>query len=112
MIVGATYTQIPLIKAAKKLGYYAIVAGKKGDYPANKYADELCDVDINNPDAVLKKSEELQIDGIATCCMDLGIRSVGKVCDHMKFCGLSEKKKKVINERCIFRRKCTYTQVS
>lgn len=90
MVVGATYTQVPLIKAAQKMGYHTIVAGIKGDYPGIPVADEACFVDIRDPEAVLEKARELQIDGIATCCMDMGVRAVGLVCEKMGLCGLSE----------------------
>ena len=90
MIVGATQTQVPLIETAKRMGYYTIVAGTAGNYPGIAVADEACYVDIRNPQAVLEKAKELQIDGIATCCMDLGVRSVGYVCEKMGLCGLSE----------------------
>lgn len=99
MIVGATHTQVPLIEAAKKLGYYTIVAGVEGDYPGIAVADEACFVDIKNPQAVLKKAQELEIDGIATCCMDMGIRSVGYVCEHMHLKGLTEKAALLSNEK-------------
>lgn len=90
MIVGATYTQIPLIRAAREMGYHTIVAGIKGNYPGIPVADEACYVDIRDPQAVLEKARELDISGIATCCMDIGVRSVGLVCEKMGLCGLSE----------------------
>ena len=90
MIVGATQTQVPLIQTAKRLGYHTIVAGIQGDYPGIPVADEACYVDIRSPEAVLEKARELKIDGIATCCMDLGVRSVGLVCEKMGLCGLTE----------------------
>lgn len=90
MIVGATHTQVPLIRAARELGYHTIVAGIRGNYPGIAEADEACFVDIRDPEAVLKAAQELQIDGIATCCMDMGVRSVGLVCERMGLCGLTE----------------------
>lgn len=104
MIIGATQTQVPLVKTAKRLGYYSIVAGKKGDYPANEFADELCDVDISNPENVLEAAKKLNIDGIATCCMDLGIRSVGKVCDALDFVGLSENAAILSNNKMLMKK--------
>ncbi len=90
MILGATYTQIPLIEAAKRLGYHTIVASIDGDYPAFQHADEKCVVDILSPDAVLEQAQKLRIDGIATCCMDTGVRAVGRVSEQMGLCGLTE----------------------
>lgn len=91
MILGASRTQIPLINAAKKMGIYTIVAGIKGNYPGIDLADETCFIDINNKYLVLKKAKELKIDGIATCCMDVGIESLGYVCEKLNLIGISEK---------------------
>lgn len=103
MILGATYTQIPLIEAGKKLGYHTIVASIPGDYPALAYADEVCNVDISNPEAVLEKARELQIDGIATCCMDLPVRAVGYVSEKMGLCGLTEHAALLSNQKLLMK---------
>lgn len=103
MILGATYTQIPLIEAGKKLGYHTICATIPGDYPAIPYADEICHVDISNPKAVLEKAQELQIDGIATCCMDLPVRAVGYVSEKMGLCGLTENAALLSNQKMLMK---------
>lgn len=90
MILGATDYQVPLIKVARELGYYTIVASIAGDYPGLREGDEQCCVDITNPQAVLEKAKKYQIDGIATCCMDTGVKAIGVVCDALKLTGLSE----------------------
>lgn len=99
MILGATFTQVPLIKAAKNLGYYTIVASINGDYPGLEIADEKCFVDIKDTKAVLAMAKNFNIDGIATCCMDTGIRSVGYVCEKMGLVGLSEKAAILSNDK-------------
>ena len=103
MILGATYTQIPLIEAGKKRGYHTICATIPGDYPAIPYADEICYVDISNPKAVLEKAQELQIDGIATCCMDLPVRAVGYVSEKMGLCGLTENAALLSNQKMLMK---------
>ena len=90
MILGATQTQVPLIRAAKKLGYYTIVAGVKGNYPGIAEADEPCFVDIRDPKAVLAEARRLEIDGIATCCMDMPVRALGYTAEQMGLVGLTE----------------------
>ncbi len=99
MILGATAAQVPLIRKAKELGLYTIVAGIKGNYPGIDEADEPCFVDIRDPQAVLEKARELKIDGIATCCMDTGVRAVGVVCEAMGFCGLTERAALLSNQK-------------
>ena len=42
MILGAAASQVPLISAAKRLGYKTIVTSIPGDYPGFTYADVCC----------------------------------------------------------------------
>lgn len=77
MILGASYSLIPLIEAAKRLGCYTIAASIPGNYPGFAAADESCYCDITKPEEVLQAAKSLQVDGIATCCMDVGLRSQG-----------------------------------
>lgn len=79
MILGASYSLIPLINAAKKCGYYTIVTSIPGDYPGFQLADEISYTDITNPEAVLQAAKKYNVDGVATCCMDVGLRSLGYV---------------------------------
>lgn len=103
MILGATATQVPLIETAKRLGLHTIVAGIEGDYPGLKVADEVCYVDIRDPQAVLEKAKALEIDGIATCCMDLGVRALGYVCEKMGLTGLTEKAALLSNNKLLMK---------
>ena len=89
MILGAAASQVPLISAAKRLGYETIVTSIPGDYPGFTYADVCCYADISKPEEVLAKAKELNIDGITTCGMDTGIRAIGRVCDELGLWGIS-----------------------
>ena len=91
MILGAAASQVPLISAAKRLGYKTIVTSIPGDYPGFTYADVCCYADISKPEEVLAKAKELNIDGITTCGMDTGIRAIGRVCDELGLWGISYK---------------------
>ena len=64
MILGAGPNQIPLIKAAKKNGYYVIACDYNENAPGVKLADELCLASIMDRETVLEKAKELKLDGI------------------------------------------------
>jgi biotin carboxylase len=83
MILGASYSQIPLIRAAKRLGYEALAVSIPGNYAGFAEADRIIYADISDPEAVLRAAEEERIDGITTCCMDVGIRAQGYVCEKL-----------------------------
>ncbi len=103
LILGATLTQVPLIRTAKALGYYTIVASIDGDYPGFKEADEICYVDISDPESVLVEARRIGIDGVATCCMDTPVRAVGYVCEHLGLCGLSEESARICNDKYLMK---------
>ena len=77
MILGASYSQLPLYEAARKLGAATVAASTPGDWPGFAVADESVYADITNPEAILKVAQEKGIDGIATCCLDAGVRALG-----------------------------------
>ena len=64
MILGGGPNQIPLIKAAKKNGYYVIVCDYSETAPGVALADELCLVSIMDKNGVLEAAREKQVDGI------------------------------------------------
>jgi len=90
MILGAAYSQVPLIRAAKELGYKTIVTGIQGNYPGIAIADEVCYTDIRDKEGVLRAAKKYSIDGITSCGMDTGLISIGYVCDNLGLCGLTE----------------------
>ncbi len=91
LILGAGRGQIGLYKAAKEIGYYIIAGTMKGDnLPCLIYADEVSYMDISFPNEVLEKASRLNIDGVATSCLDTGIIALGKTCDALGLIGLKE----------------------
>ena len=87
MILGASYSQIPLFEAAGRMGIHTVAASIPGPYAGFAYADEVCYVDISDPQAVTEAAKKFDIDGIATCSLDLGMRAIGAVCEELKLPG-------------------------
>lgn len=71
MILGGGYYQIPVTKAAKKLGCTVISVDYLPDNPAHQYADEYYNVSTVDKDAVLSLAKCLKIDGICTYASDV-----------------------------------------
>lgn len=89
MILGASYSQIPLMEAAKSMDVTVLAASIPGDYPGFAFADEDVYVDISDPDAVLEAARKADIDGIATCGLDLGMAAIGRVSEALRLPGPS-----------------------
>ena len=90
MVLGAGFPQAQLINAAKELGYHTVVCSIPGNYPGFGCADEIAYADISSPKAVLTAAKEHAVDGIATCCLDTGVRALGYACEQLGFPGLRE----------------------
>lgn len=89
MVLGASYSLVPLIEAAKRLGCYTVATSIPGDYPGFYMADEICCCDITKPEEILRQARRMGIAGIATCCMDVGLCSQGYTASRMGLCGPS-----------------------
>ena len=103
MILGASYSQLPLYKAAADLGIATVAVSTPGDWPGFQLADECSYTDISDPKAVLEAAQKHKINGIATCCLDAGIRSVGYVCEHMGLKGLSAEAGKLCSDKYLMK---------
>lgn len=100
LILGAGRGQIGLYNAAKEMGITTI-AGTMPDNnpPCIPIADEVCYMNIANPDEVAEKAKGLNIDGVATCCMDTGIAALGKVCDELGLKGICAETAVMCNDK-------------
>lgn len=91
LILGAGRGQMGLYRAAREMGITTI-AGTLADNnpPCIPLADEVCYMNILDPDEVEVKTRDLQFDGVATCCLDRGLRALGRLCDKRSVTGYSE----------------------
>lgn len=89
MVLGAGLYQTPLIKKAKEMGLYTIVAGTPGSYPGLAYADEICPVDFMDLDATLGAARQHEIDGIISTGIDSAVLAIGYVGQAMSLPSIS-----------------------
>lgn len=82
-IIGASSFQEPLIEKSKSMGVethvFAWQCGDRGEV----IADNFYPISITEKDAILKKCQELRVDGIATIASDLANITVAYVADKM-----------------------------
>lgn len=64
MVIGAGKTQMPLIEAAKKEGYFIIVCDLNPDAPGVALADEYCKISTKDRNGLFRTAQEKKIDGI------------------------------------------------
>lgn len=91
MILGAGVYQIPLINAAKRLGYRTLVASVPGNYPGFEVADECVYVDTRDAQTLLEVAKDKKIIGVVTACTDVPVPSIGLINDEMGLAGVGLK---------------------
>lgn len=88
-ILGAGIYQVPLIKAARNLGYYTIVTSIPGNYPGFKYADKVYYENTTDYKALLEIAKEEKIDGVLTAGTDVAVISQGYIAENLGLIGPS-----------------------
>ncbi len=83
MLLGGSRYLLPVIEAAKKLGYYTITCDYLPNNIAHRFSDEYCNVSIINQDAVLEVARERQIDGILSFACDPGVATAAYVAEEL-----------------------------
>ena len=87
LVLGASYSQIPLFHSARALGVRTVAATIPGPYAGIPYADEVIYCDITKPDEVLEAVKNRKVDGVTTCCMDVGTKTMGYLCRELSLPG-------------------------
>ena len=90
LILGASVYQVPLIKAANRLGLHTIVSSIPGDYPGFAVAKEALEINTIDKEAIYKVAKEKGIDGITTTGTDVAVVTIGYVNERMGLSGVSE----------------------
>ena len=104
MSLGAGIYQVPLIKTAKKLGYYTIVVSIVGNYPGFEFADKVYYEDTTNYQKILTIAQDEKIDGIVTAGTDVAVQTIGKVCDSLGLKGISFESAKIASNKMLMKK--------
>lgn len=83
LLLGGSRYLLPVIEACHKLGYKAITCDYLPDNIAHKYSDEYFNVSIIDKEAVLKLTQEQNIDGILSFACDPGVETMAYVCEKL-----------------------------
>jgi len=105
LILGAGIYQVPLIKTAKRLGIYTIVASIPGNYPGFEIADKVYYENTTNFERILEIAKEEKIDGIITTGTDVAVITIGKICDELGLTGLSFEAAQISTDKLLMKSK-------
>lgn len=104
LLLGGSHFQVPSIKAAKKMGYYAISCDYLPNNPGHRYADEYYNVSTTDKDAVLKLSKKLGIDGIVCYASDPAATTAAYVAENMGFPTSPYRSVEILSNKDMFRK--------
>ena len=99
LILGAGIYQVPLIKTAKRLGIYTIVASIPGNYPGFDIADKVYYENTTDYGKILAIARRENIDGIITTGTDVAVITIGRTCDKLGLCGLGFEAAKIATDK-------------
>ena len=85
LILGGNPETGVLVKYANGLGIHTIVIDPNPHSPAKKSAVESYDLEVMNPDAILGKVKQLQLDGILVGVADILVPSYYNLCRALGF---------------------------
>lgn len=106
LILGAGRGQLGLYKAAREMGVRTIAGTlPDNDPPCIPLADEVCYMNILNPEEVVEKTKNIHFDGVATCCLDKGLKALGRLCDTRKLPGFHESSAELCNDKLLMKQR-------
>lgn len=103
LILGAGIYQVPLIKTAKRMGLYTIVASIRGNYPGFELADKVYYENTTDYAKILSIARREKIDGIITTGTDVAVITIGRVCDTLGLTGLGFKAAEIATDKLLMK---------
>ena len=103
LILGAGIYQVPLIKKAKEMGLYTIVASINGNYPGFDLADKVYYANTVDINLIKEIARNEKITAICTTGTDVAVQTIGAVCDELGLCGISEESAKIATNKLLMK---------
>ncbi|MDZ7662807.1 ATP-grasp domain-containing protein [Thiohalophilus sp.] len=75
LIAGGSYADLPLIRAAKKLGFHVTTSGNRPEDLGHTESDDYAPCDYSDHGSVLALARTLDVDALCACCNDFSALS-------------------------------------
>jgi len=83
LIAGGSHSDIPIILAAKKMGYRVYTSGNRPEEKGHRYSDAYFKADYSDPEAILRLAQNLKIQGICASANDFSAISASYTAEHL-----------------------------
>ena len=82
LVLGGDHFAVPVVKAAKKQGYYVITCDYLPDNVAHKYSDEFANFSTTDKEGILAYARDKKTDGVVTFT-DSGVVTTAYIQHHL-----------------------------
>ena len=107
LILGGIKLECDIVKKAKEMGVYVVVADYLTDSPAKLIADEAVLIDALDVDAIVDYCHEAHIDGVTTGFVDILLQPCYEVCKRLGLpCYLTPKMIETSTNKAAFKKAC------
>lgn len=110
-IIGGSYLQLPAVKKAQELGYEVHCFSWKDGAVCEQVADYFYPISIVEKEAILKKCQEIRIDGICTIASDTAVLTVNYVANHMNLISNPDEYSEVCTNKFLMRQCFTSSNI-
>lgn len=87
LMLNGSHSEIPLINAAKQLGYYVITSGNNPSLIGHSYANQYIYADYSNEKEMLRIAKENSIDAVCSCANDFGAITAAYIAEQLDLPG-------------------------
>lgn len=103
LVLGAGIFQVPLITKIRELGYQAIVASIRGDYPGIAIADIFVEADTTNFEKILSIAKTYNVLAVVTTGTDVSVPTVAFVTEKLNLKGPTLQVAQIVSSKTNFR---------
>lgn len=103
MILGASILQLPAIIKAKEKDLHVIVVDMNKNAIGVSYADEFLEISTTDVENIVRRADELKIDGIMTLATDMPMRAVAAVGEKLGLNTISSSTAKIATNKALMR---------
>lgn len=90
LVLAAGILQVPVIKKAKEMGVFVVVADGDPNAVGLKYADKPIVVNITSEEDMLRVAREEHIDGVIHPCSEVSMNVMGRINDELSLSGITK----------------------
>ena len=83
-LLGGKFSDIPFIKAAKRMGYYVITSGNNPNDLGHRFSNEVVLEDYSNKEAMLDIAKKLKPDLLIPSCDDYSFLTCSYINDYLQ----------------------------